>query len=428
MSLSIERPSSCRVVLTAEVPQTEVAEEREHVIKEVARKARIPGFRPGKAPRAIVERRFADEIQEELKEHLLHHTWDEVKAQATIRPASPLKVREAELRPDGSFRVDAELEVFPEVKLPSLDGFAPPEFPLEPTEDEQTEALERLRKRQASWEPVEAGVAEDGMLVEAEVNGTFPDGDGEPFHEERALIRLGGDETFPEIEAAIRGKKVGEEATAERIAEKHVEGSEEHQHARVAYHVKIKSLRRERLPELDDAFAASLGAEGGLAVLKERILEQLRVEKVKARVDVWRSSLLQHLAGEQPLELPETPINEGTREELIDFARTLAARGVDPEQAKVDWKKLEESMRGRVANRLRAELLFDALAEELEITVPAADIDHEVEREAARTNVPFGELKGNLAKSGGLIRLAAAMRRERAADQVLRPHFEGGTT
>ncbi len=427
MSLNIERPSSCRVVLTAEVPQAEVAEEREHVIKEVARKARIPGFRPGKAPRAIVERRFAEEILDELKEHLLRHTWDEVKAQATIRPASPLKVREAQLRPDGTFTVDAELEVFPEVKLPDLEGFTPPEFPLEPTEDEQAEALERLRKRQASWEPVEEGVAEDGMLVEAEVEGSFPDGDGEPFHEERALIRLGGDETFPEIEAAIRGKKVGEEATAERIAEKHVEGSEEHQHARVAYHVKIKSLRRERLPELDDAFAASLGAEGGLAVLKERLLEQLRVEKAKARIDVWRSALLQHLAGEQPLELPETPVTEGTREELIDFARTLAARGVDPEQAKVDWNKLEESMRGRVTNRLRAELLFDALAEALEITVPAADIDHEVEKEATRTNVPFGELKGNLAKSGGLIRLAAAMRRERAADQVLRPHLEGGT-
>lgn len=427
MSLKIERPSPCRVVLTAEVPTPEVAGEREHVLQEVARKARIPGFRPGKAPRSLVERRFAEVIQDELKEHLLRRTWDDVQQQTSFKPASPLKVREAQLQTDGTFKVDAELEVYPEVALPDFESFTPPDFSLEPSQEELAEALQRMQKRQASWEPVEDGVAEDGMLVEAEVHGSFPDGNGEPFHEERTLFKLGGDETYPEVEAAVRGRKVGEEGTAERVADRQVEGQEPQQ-VRIAYLVRVRSLRRERLPELDDAFATSLGVDAGLAALKERLLERLRVEKSKARLDLWRGALIQHLAGEQPLELPETPVAEGTRDELVDFARTLAARGMDPDKAQVDWNKLEESMRGRVSNRIRAELILNALAEKLAIDLSPEEVDREVEQEAQRTNVPFAELKGNLAKSGGLARLAGMMRRQRAADAVLQRFLEGGTS
>jgi len=116
---------------------------------------------------------------------------------------------------------------------------------------------------------------------------------------------------------------------------------------------------------------------------------------------------------------------EDTREEVIKFAQTLAQRGVNPERAELDWNKLEAELRGRVEARLRSELLLDALADQLGISVSPSDVDHEVEQQARRLGTPFAELRGNLAKAGGLERVGAILRRERAVDTALGPHEKG---
>jgi trigger factor len=417
MSYEIERATPCRIVLTATVGSGDVREEREHVVAAFVRAARIDGFRKGKAPRPLVERRFANEIREELEEHLTRRAWDEVRREEKLRVASSLGIRESGWLEGDEFRVKGEFDVYPDVALVPLDGFAPPAVDLEPTAEELEGAMLQLRERQAAWEPVEGEPAGDGMLVEAEVHGEFPDGGGEPFREERSLFQLGQDEVYPEIEAAVRGRNVGEEVAAERTIGE--EGGEERSGKRASYRVLIKSLRRKRLPEVDDAFAKSVGVEEGTAALRARLSERLRAQKAERRRDAWREALVTHLAGGKVLDLPEAPVREETRRELVEFAQTLASRGIDPERAKVDWEKVEADVRLRVEHRLRGEVLLDALADHFAIEVTAAEIDHEVEHQAARIGVPFAELRGNLAKSDGLRRVGAVLRRERAVDEVL---------
>ncbi len=417
MSYEIERATPCRVALTATVGPDEVREERNHVIADWVRAARIDGFRKGKAPRSLVERRFADQIREDLEEHLTRHAWDRVRQEENLRPASPLGIREATWLEGGEFRVKGEFEVYPQVELPPLDAFTPPPFDLEPTEEDLAGALTQLRERQAAWEPVDNEPVGDGMLVEAEVHGEFPEGGGEPFHEERSLFQVGQGEVYPEVEAAVTGRSVGDEVTAERTIGE--EGGEERKGKRVAYRVKVKSLRRKRLPEADDAFATSLGVEGGVEALKARLKARVRASKAERRRNVWRDALVTHLANGKVLDLPDRPVQEETRKELLEFAQALARRGVDPEQAKVDWEQVEKDMRSRVEVRLRAEVLLDAFAEKLAVAVTAAEIDHEVEHQAQQIGVPYAELRGNLAKAGGLERVGAVLRRERTVDEVL---------
>ncbi len=424
MSYEIERTTPCRVVLTANVAADEVRAEREHVIAEWAHGARIDGFRKGKAPRALVERRFADSIREDLEEHLTRRMWDQAKAEEKLRPASPLGIREAKWLESGEFHVIAELDVYPEIALPALEAFVPPAFEVTPADDEVSGALDQLRERQAAWDPVEGRPAQEGMLVEAEVHGEFPDGDGEPFHEERSLFQLGRDEVYPEIDAAVRGRSVGDEVAAERVIGE--EGGEERKGKRVAYRVRIKSLRRKRLPEVDEAFAASLGVEGGVEPLRARVRERVRAGKAERRREVWREALVTYLSDGKEIGLPEGVVRDDTRKEVIEFAQALAQRGINPDDAKIEWDKLEQEMKGRVEKRLRAELLLDALAEARSVAVSAADVDHEVEHQAQRIGVPYAELRGNLAKSGGLERVAAVLRRERAVDGVLERFDETG--
>ncbi len=422
MAYTIERPSPCRVVVNGAIAPAQVQEERAHILASVMRRAVVPGFRRGKAPRAMVERRYADDIRQEIEEHVLRHTWQEVREAEKLRPATPFGVREVTWKDDGSLELSGEFEVYPEVELPTLDGFVPPPFDLAPAAEEIDRALEALRDRQATWEPLEDAAAEDGMLVEAEVWGSFPGGEREPFHDERSLFVLGAGEVFPELEAAVRGLKPGEEGSAER--EVHEGEGESHHHLQVSYRVAVKSVRRKRLPELDDDLATSLGLEGGMAALRERVEADLRQQKLRARLEQWREALLVHLAQGRALDLPETPVDEETRKEVLDFAHSLAQRGIDPEKAALDWNKVREELRSRVETRMRAELLLDALANALELTVSDAEVNREVQRQAARMGVPFAELRGNLSKSGGLGRVAAIMRREKAVEQALRPFGE----
>jgi trigger factor len=191
--------------------------------------------------------------------------------------------------------------------------------------------------------------------------------------------------------------------------------------------VRIKSLRRKRLPHVDEAFATSLGVDKGVEALKARLREGVMASKAERRRETWREALVTYLAEGKTIDLPEGVVRDDTRKEVLEFAQALAQRGINPDEAKVEWDKLEKEMKGRVEKRLRSELLLDVLADSLEIQVSVADVDHEVEHQARRIGVPFAELRGNLAKGGGLERVGAVLRRERAVDEALKRFTEAKT-
>jgi len=115
MAYTIERPSPCRVVVNSTIAPDQVREERAHILATVMRKAVVPGFRRGKAPRTMVERRYADDIRQETEEHLLRQTWQAVRESEKLRPATPFGVREVTWKDDGSLEFSGEFEVYPEV-------------------------------------------------------------------------------------------------------------------------------------------------------------------------------------------------------------------------------------------------------------------------------------------------------------------------
>jgi trigger factor len=418
MDVRISQKAPCRVVVNATVPPDEVGAERERVIVEFVRAARLDGFRRGKAPRPLVERRFAQQIDEDLTEGLVRGAWARVRDEQELRPAGPLEVGRTGFTADGTFEVTAELDVYPEVELPPLDGFTPEPVEVRPTDTDVEEALRQLRERQAAWEPVDGAPAAEGMLVEAEVHGSFPDGGGEEFHEERSLFELGRGEVHEEVERAVTGRSIGDEVTAERTLGP--EAGPERDGKRVAYRIVVKGLRGKRLPEVDDEFARSLGVSEGLAELRERVAARLRIERERARYEAWRAALVRHLAGGRELPLPDGVVREELRRELVSLAEGFMRRGVDP-SSQVDWSTLEPEVKRRVEEKLRAELLLDAAARQLGVAVSDAELDTEVERQAVGLKVPFAELKGNLAKGGGLERVRGLLVRERAVDAILRP-------
>jgi|GEM_PF-842542 len=417
MAHTVDHLSPCRISITATVDAARTAAERERITAAIARTAVIDGFRRGKAPRALVERRYATTIQEDLEDALLRLVWNEVVATNALRPAGPFEVKEARLEPEGSFHVTGEAEVFPRLEVEPLSGFTPPPFDINPTAEEVAAQLEKLRGQQAAWEPADDQPASDGLLVEAEIFGEFPDGGGEPFHSEGTLFQVGEGEVHPEIEAAVRGHRAGEEVTAEKVLGE--EAGAARAGARIAYRIVIKGVRRKRLPDLDDGFAASLGVQGGMEALTAEIRRAVTAEKVRERRRVWQSALVAHLTGGRTVDLPPALVKEETVREVRRFARTLAERGVDLERAPIEWPRVEMEMRRMVEERLRRELVLDAAAERLGISVDDAELDRELQRQATAMGIPFAEFKGNLAKQGGLDEIRAILRREKVLRAAL---------
>ena len=416
MGYSIEKLGPCRVAIAAVVDIDTVREERQRVIATWRRNARLPGFRQGKAPLPLIERRFAKEIEDDLQEELVRACWREVRSAEELLPAGPLEVKRAQVEDDGRFALEGEFEVFPKVEIGDPATFVPPPVDIEPSPEEIDAAVQQMRERQAVWEPVEGEPVGDGMLVEVQTRGEFPGGEREPFENDRSLFVVGKGEVHPAIEQAVRGAPQGATVTADATL-----GTDagEMAGARVRYEVVINSARRQRLPELDDDFARSLGIEEGLAVLTERLRARLRFANARRRRSVWRDALIAHLAGDGELALPEGVVRERTRLELIDFAHELAQRGVDVAQADLDWSAMEKEMRERVERNLRGELILDALAARLGVEVSDEELDVELKKQARMSGVPFAELKGNLTKRGELQRIRALVRREKAADEVL---------
>lgn len=415
MTYEIERPSPCLIRLKASVPAEEVENVRAQVTRQFVASAALPGFRRGKAPVTLVAKRFAEEIRTETEERLLRTAWDEAVAKENLRVAGPLGVVEARWTDGGGFAFTGEFEVYPNVSLPPVSGFTPPEFSVEPTEEEVDAFLKGLAERQASWQGVEEGRAEDGMLVEAEVEGEFPQGGGDPFREELAVFRLGAGEVYPEIEEAVRGLAIGGEATALReVAREGEEGT-----VPVQYRVKVKGLRRKVVPDVNDELAAQMGVEGGLDGLRDKAREALRQAKKRERFKVFREALVTYLAGETPLPLPNRWVEEETRKAAVRYAESLARQGVNVEE--LNWQELAPKLQESVTARLREELLLDRLADDLGIQVSEEEVDAVVRREAQESGVPFAELKGNLAKRGGLEKIRGILRRERAVARVLEP-------
>jgi len=219
MPYTITRRANHTVEIAADLDADTVDRERDGIIRNIRGKANVPGFRPGKAPAAAVRARYADEIQDELKEHLTGLLWHEVfNGEEEIEPLTNPQIHTLDFTADGAFKLSAELEVRPQYELLELGPLSLPEVSLEVTDAEIAGELAKVAEEQAIWEPADDEEAVDGLMVEVDLQGVVEGGDDEPFTEEDARIIVGSDSVPPEINEALQGAKVGPPPSVSRIS------------------------------------------------------------------------------------------------------------------------------------------------------------------------------------------------------------------
>jgi trigger factor len=183
--------------------------------------------------------------------------------------------------------------------------------------------------------------------------------------------------------------------------------------------VTVKDIRHKVVPELDDEFAKDLGEFDSLAGLRDRVRTDMQAEAEEASQRQVRNHLLKALSERVTFDLPASLVEREIDRRLEEFARQLMQQNVDPRQAGIDWAQFRESQRETARAAVASALVLDEIARREALTVQDADVDKEIEKFAERAGRTPAALRAQLEKEGGLPRLSAGLRREKAVDLAL---------
>jgi trigger factor len=420
MSHQLAKRANHTVEVTAELDDEAVTRERQAILQSYRRRAKVPGFRPGKAPLAAVRARFGTDIETELEEHLAGLLIREVfEQEEDLEPLTRPNLNEAAFDDDGSFRITAEFEVRPRYELPELDGVELPEVSLQVAEAEIDQELEKVADENATWEPADDETAADGILVEADLNGEMEESDQDPYHEQGARFVLGSESVPKQINEALQGAHVGDQRVAEhRFPDD--DGNQERAGKTVRYTIDVNALKRKAVPPVDDDLAKTIGLES-LEELRKRINEALERNKRAMRKDSWQRFLLDHLErGIDVNELPSSLVQSAVREDLNRFAFSMAMQGMAPDSDQVDWQEMAAKFEPGARKRALDMLVIEQLAEQWEVAVPESEVDAFLSVEAQRLGIPPAEHKANLAKEDRLEGLRHSARSTATIDELIR--------
>ena len=408
--------SETQKTITIEIPSDIVDAEINKVAKGYTKQARLPGFRPGKVPATIVKQRFKDQILHDVMHGLIPRAVEEALQERGIEPVDTPNIKDVVLEEGQPLKFTAAVETVPSFDPGDLTTLTATRPSVAVTDEAVDQMLQRLRERSAKFEPVEGRAIADGDTAVLDIERK--DKDGEPDRHDNVSIEIGSSANPPGFDANLIGLSPGEEKTFTiHFPEDYAVG--EMANTDVAYTVKVKEVRRKMLPELDDEFAKDLGAFDSLAALRDRVRADLEDEaQDNARRQV-RSTVLKQLSDRVTFDLPTSLVEREIDRRLEEFARQLMQQNVDPRQAGIDWAQFREAQRDPARAAVASALVLDEIARRENVTVTAEEVDKEVEQFAARAGRTPAALRAQLEKEGGVARLHAGLRREKAVDLAL---------
>jgi trigger factor len=405
-----------RKTVKVEIPQDVVDAEIDRLARDYSKKARIPGFRPGKAPTRVIKQRFKDQILHDVAQDLIPRAMDDALRERGVEPVDTPDVRDVTVEEGRPLTFTASFDTVPEFDPGDLSTISlrRPEVAIG---DEAVEgAIGRLRDRGARFEPVEGRGVDGGDTVVLDLERQ--DASGKPDTHNDVNIELGAKANPPGFDEQLLGLEPGAtKSFAIHYPADYPIG--ELANSDVSYTVTVKAVKRRVLPELDDEFAKDLGEFDTLDALKTRIREDLEHEAKHEADRALRADLMKQLAPRVPFEVPGSLVDREIDRRIEEFARRLIDQRIDPRQAGIDWNAFRESQREPARETVGAALVLDEITRRERLEVAQADVDREVEIYAERTGRTPAAVRAALEKEGGLSRIAAGLRREKSIDFVM---------
>lgn len=414
--------ATCKREVELEIPAENVQKASERVAREFAKVARIPGFRPGKAPVTLIRRRFADDIQGEVVQSLvpeyLEKALDEKKLVPVTRPA----VENIEFKEGEPLKFRAVFEVLPEFELGDYKNLEVNVDAIETGDEQVDQAVEEMRERGATFVPADGREAKDGDFVVIKLMGT-PVGGGDPVQADNILCHVGAEETLESFTENLRGASAGE---TKRFRSEYAASYPDQKLAGKSYDyvVEVQGIKEKKLPELNDEFARDAAGENGsvttLAELRDKVRQGMEAARDQRQAAQAREKILDLLVERHEFPVPEALVEEQMDTRLERVVRSLAAQGVDPRAVNVDWVSLRRQQRDRAVNDVKAELLLDRVATTENIDATDEDMEKEIAAIGERSGQSATAVRARLTKEGALARMKAKLRSDKTIDWLYR--------
>ena len=325
MQVSLSATGGLERRLEVAVPATEVASEVEQRLKQISRTARLKGFRPGKAPYAVVRKQFGDQVHTEVVSDLMRSSFAKALSQEKLTPAANPRIEPLAVGPGADLKYAAVFEVMPEVKLASVDGIAV-ERPTSSVDEADIDAMiESMRRQRPIFTAVERA-AKDTDRVVIDYKGAI---DGQPFEGGEASdiqVVIGSKQSMTELEEGLKDATAGEARTIK------VSFPAEHPNKAVAgqtaeLQVTIKRVEEQTLPAVDDEFGRAYGVEeGGVEALRAEVRKSMERELSDVVRNRVRAQVLDALYRQNPVDVPRTLLEEQVQQLQIDTARRMGVR------------------------------------------------------------------------------------------------------
>lgn len=418
MQITIDDVSPVEKRVHFELPWTEVAVRLDKKYGQLRRDARIKGFRPGKAPRTVLEQMYRGSVEEEVARDLVEHSLGQAISEKQLDPVAPARVGQIELTEGKPFKFVANVDIQSNVDPKDYAGFALERRAPKISDEQVDSAIERYQQQLTKYLPVEdRTVTGENDMVSVTINGRVGEHKIKKAEVMVDLTTLVGG-PLPGLAAALRGRELGE-AKVHDIKyqidadepQKELAGKD------VNLHIVIKEARQKMVPALDDELAKDTGEAETLVELKQKIRDRLTDEdrvQIKNELGVAASK---ELVARNPFPLARSIIERYAENRVRRSKAQLQMMGLDP--AMVDDQQLFDREKGEAEREARTSILLRAIAEKEGLEVGDADLQKRLAELAAARQESVKKLRSEFEQSGRMAGLKAALLEEMALDKVL---------
>ena len=410
MNIVVEKQPKCVATLRVEIPAEKVQGQRDQIVRGYASKARVPGFRPGKAPKALVEKKFEKEITEELNERLFNEAFDEALKQEDLKVLDFGIPENLTTAPDGAISFVSKLTLAPEVQLPEYKGIKVTVPPVEVPQEEIDAQLQALRERFADFKNIEGRAAAMEDFAVIDYSSTV---EGKPTEEflgkpagylssrEGFWVRLDEKAFLPGFAAQLVGMNTGDskEATVtvpDDFPVADLRGKE------MVFSVKVNELKEAILPELDDELAAKLAPGKTMAEITEIIRENMQQERKRRIDDMKVNQIVAHFNSLVDFELPDELITQETQSQADAMVRRGVQAGMSEDEIESQQTEIFASAGQQAVTNLRTNFILQEIARVEKITVSDAELVNHLARVAQDRKVSPKKFIKDLNRGGRL--------------------------
>ncbi|MCD6256492.1 trigger factor [Candidatus Aerophobetes bacterium] len=422
MQIKVNKKEKSQLDIEVEVPVETVEKVFLRAFKKLAYQVEVPGFRRGKIPRKIFEQRYGKEpIKEEAIKELYPLVYKKVLEQEKINPFSYPRMEVIKLSEGEPALIKLEIPLKPEIKIGQYKKIKVKRKKIEVSDKEITQQLERLQKNYVEYSPLlENRPTRKGDWLALQMRLILPDKPFVKTKEENIWYKLGSDQLPSSFHRELLGAKIGDEKIIETTLppdhpRKDLAGK------KLSFNVKVKDIRKEKMPLLNDDFAKKLNFKD-MKSLKEKIKEEIRKIKEKEEEERIKTRIIEKILENSDIEIPSLLIQRGIEDEMDKLKEQLKKRGLDLpsylKQQNMDEEKLRKLFKDKVEMELKTLLLLDEIAKKEKIDVTEEEVDKRLEMmvEGENKKEKIKHLKEELAKKNNLNSIIYRIRNEKVID------------